>query len=187
MLSPRPFLWLSLSFTLSASTPTALPVPGHGGLRLELPAQWKETARSTPKGLPPTITFERQGTPRGSLEITVLWTPKPDPTFAQEANIRALTLKGQAQVRDKALEKVLPLLTLQGAQGKGFYYVATDRAYKATVPPTAGEYPVLTHGEVGVEVCVVSFSLFSDEKDSTATQEGLAAVRGARLIPIASH
>lgn len=161
-----------------------LPVPGHGEVHLVLPATWKEVRRELPVGRPPSMAVDRMGMARGSLELTVIWDPKGDPGFARPGNVRSLTLKGQVAVRGQSVEKDFPLLPILGTAGQGFYYVATDQTYKlpASGVPVAGEYPILTHGELGLGTVVVSFTIFSDGKDDAAVKEALAALRGAVLV-----
>ena len=158
-----------------------LPIPPRGIYHLVPPPSWKEQNHQTPKDLPPSISLERVGALRGSLELTVIWHPKNDPAFTRPDNIRALVIAGQSAIRANAVEKEFPLQPIQGTAGQGFYYVATDRTYKlpASGIPVPGEYPVLTHGELGLGTVVVSFTIFSDGKDDVAVKEALAAIRGA--------
>ena len=167
---------------LLVGDPAPLAVPGRGSLSLHLPAGWKEVSRQTPRELPPSIAFERSGEPRGSLEFSVLWSPKKDPGFTSEANLRRLTLASQAVIHANAIEKGLPLVPLRGTQGQGFYFVATDRTYvKPKGAPVQGEYPVLTQGVLGVRNGVVNFTILSDSKDDVAVREALAALRRATI------
>jgi hypothetical protein len=174
---------LTALIALAPSSGKPLPVPGRGDFTLSLPVVWKETGRQTPGLDFPSVAFERSGTTRGSLEITLVWSPKNDPAFTQPESIRALAIAGQSAVRANAVEKEFLLRPIQGRAGQGFYYVATDRTYKlpASGVPVAGEYPILTHGELGLGTVVVSFTIFSDGKDDAAVQEALAAIRGATL------
>lgn len=156
-------------------------VPGHGLFSLQLPARWKEVSRSMPAQVPPSVAFERSGAPRGSLELTVIWDPKGEPGFSGEASLRRLALRAQEAVRANAVERELPLVAMQGLQGRGFRFTATDRTYVAAGKPTPGEYPILTHGMLAVGNAVVSFTLLSDAKDDAAVKEALAAMHSAAL------
>jgi hypothetical protein len=159
-----------------------LPVPNHGILHLSPPLGWKETSRETPIGKSPFLALERSGKVRGSLELSVRWSPSSDASFFTETNIRELVIRGQRSIRENAIEQDLPLTPIRGTNGNGFYYSVTDKTYKS-IPgkPTPGEYPILTHGELGVGKLVLSFSILSDVKGDEAVQEGLAIVRGMTL------
>ena len=181
----RPWLWSLVLFSTAAFTFGAdLPVPNRGILRLELPGAWKEEKRTTPEGLPPTIEMLRSANPRGSLQVTVMWSPKDDPEFAREKNLRELALAGQKVILPTIVEQELPLQPIQGAKGIGFYYSATDKNYK----PTNGaldpnDMPILTHGELGAGSFVLSFTILSDAKDDVAVNEALVAMRNAVINP----
>ena len=161
-----------------------LPIPGRGTFTFALPAGWKEVRRISPKDLPPSIELERSGTLRGSLQMTVLWSPKNALDFTTPERVREICLAGQVALKGGTVEQELPLQPLKGAQGGGFFYEATDKSYQAPAgsrPP--GEYPVLTHGELGVGQLIVGFTIMSDAKDDPAVREALAAVRSASLRP----
>lgn len=157
-----------------------LPIPGRGTLTFNLPSAWREVRRITPKDLPPTIEFERGGSPRGSFQMTVLWSPKNDPSFTSSEKIREICLAGQAALKGGTVEQELPLHPLKGAQGAGFFYEATDRSYKAPAGnPPPGEFPVLTHGELGVGQLIMGFTIMSDAKGDPAVNEAMASVQKA--------
>ena len=182
----KPFFWgfiLAAGLISQAEQGPVLTIPARGRLHLNLAGtDWKESSRNTPADLPPSRAFERSGEPRGSLEFSVLWSPKKDPSFTTEDNLRSLAISSQAVVRANALEKELPLLPLRGTQGQGFYFVATDRTYvKPKGAPVQGEYPVLTQGVLGVRNGVVNFTVLSDAKNDTTVREALAALRGATI------
>jgi hypothetical protein len=161
-----------------------LPIPGRGTFTFTLPAEWKEVRRLSPRDLPPTIELERSGSLRGSLQMTVLWSPKNAPDFTSQDKVREICLAGQVSLKGGTMEQDLPLQPLKGAQGSGFFYEATDKTYQAPAgsrPP--GEYPVLTHGELGVGQLIVGFTIMSDAKADLAVREALASVQKAILQP----
>jgi hypothetical protein len=161
-----------------------LPIPGRGVFTFTLPAEWKEVRRISPKDLPPTIEFERSGSLRGSLQMTVLWSPKNAPDFTSPEKVREICLASQVALKGGTVEQELPLQPLKGAEGSGFFYEATDKTYHAPAgsrPP--GEFPVLTHGELGVGQLIVGFTIMSDAKDDPAVREALASIQKASLRP----
>ena len=175
----RPFIGCSLLLP-AFFLPADLPIPDRGTLKLQMPPIWKEASRSTPPGSPPSLILERSGNPRGTLEITVIWSPKNDPDFTKEESLRSFTLAGQSAIRETTVEKELPLQSIRGLQGQGFYYTATDKTYiKPVGKPTPGEYSILTHGELGLGSVVLSFTIFSDAKDDMAVREALKALGSA--------
>ncbi len=161
-----------------------LPIPGRGTVSLTLPAGWKEVQRLTPKDLPPTLLFERAGTPRGSLQVTVLWSPRNEPDFTSPEKLRGFCLAGQDAFKGQTVESELPLKPLAGGQGTGFYYEATDKTYQAPAgQPLPGEFPILTHGELGLDRLMLSFTIMSDAKGDPAVADALAAIQKAAFRP----
>lgn len=177
---------VSCVFVLSVSSGRTweLPVSGNGVLKLPLPQTWKELGRTTPADLPPTLHMGRSANPRGEVEVTVLWNPKASSQVLTADQIRELTLKGQASVLASAAEKDLPLVPIKGTSGSGFYYSATDKTYtRPATGPVAGEFPIITHGELGLGSCIVSFTIYSDEKNDACVQEALAALKSCTIVP----
>jgi len=168
---------------VSLAVPTwsqSLPIPDRGALRLVMPPEWKEVQRDTPSNLPPTLSLARTGTQRGSLQVTVFWSPKNEPEFVSLPQIRAFCLRGQTTIKGSTIEQELPLQTLTGNQGAGFFYDATDKDYKAPQgDPLPGEFPILTHGELGLGEFLLSFTIMSDAKQDAAVKEALAALQSA--------
>lgn len=152
-----------------------LQVPGRGALRIALPGAWQEVP---PGDAPvPTRAFQRSGEPGGSLQVSLIRVQ--DAGFTAPASIRAFALKGQGPLKGGTVEAELPLAPLSGALGRGFWYTATDRSWKAG---DAG-WPVLTHGDLGRDGILLSFTILSSAKDDAAVKEALAAVLAAGFPP----
>ena len=154
-----------------------LPVSGHGVLRCEFPDGWKEEGRNVPEGLPATVTCERSGPFRGAFLLTVMWSPDNDPNFGSEENARGVIRHMRDKLLASAVETELPLVAIQGTQGSGFYFAATDKNYKAG----AGQYPVATSGALGADGLLLVFTVLSDGGNDPAVKEALAAVCQASL------
>ncbi|HLO66569.1 MAG TPA: hypothetical protein VK188_06090 [Holophaga sp.] len=152
-----------------------LRIPGRGPLRIPLPAAWREVPS---EGAPvPTLAFQRTGDLGGSLQVSLV--QGRDAAFTAPASIRALALNGQAPLKGGTVETELPLAPLAGVLGRGFWYAATDRAWKA------GDegWPVLTHGDLGRDGVLVSFTVLSAAKEDAAVKEAMAAVLAASFPP----
>jgi hypothetical protein len=166
-----------------ATSADHLPIADRGLLRFALPPSWKEVGRKTPAHLPPTFSFQRSGPVRAALELTVLWSPRGDPKFTSQDNVRKMAVAGQASFKGGTVEDQLPLKELKGAAGPGFVYAATDKNPKGG----SGDFPVLTHGELAVGNLVLSFSAFTDSKDNVAVQEAIGALQRATFVSDASQ
>ncbi len=161
-----------------------LPVLDRGTFILTLPPEWKEVHREAPKDLPPTIAFERSGSPRGSLQVTVMWSPKDESDFASPEKVRGFCIAGQSAIKEGSVEQDLILKPISGSQGVGFFYDATDKDYKAPQGnPLPGQFPIITHGELGIDRLMMSFTIMSDAKGDIAVNEALAALQKATIKP----
>lgn len=152
-----------------------LRIPGRGPLRLALPAAWREVpSEDAPV---PTLAFHRAGDVGGSLQISLV--QGRDAAFTAPDAIRAFALRGQGPLKGGTVETDLTLAPLAGVLGRGFWYTATDRAWKA------GDegWPVLTHGDLGRDGVLVSFTILSAAKDDAAVKEAMAAVLAASFPP----
>ncbi len=159
-------------------------VPGRGTLTIPLPAVWQETHRGLSGECSVEMVFERPGPVRGSLQVTVAWSPQGDPAFSTPESVRRSCLSGRKALEGQTVEKELPLQPLGGPQAAGFYYEATDRSYrKPAGAPEPGQYPVITGGILGLGRQLLIFTIMSDAKADPAAKEALEAVRLASWQP----
>ncbi|MDP2876388.1 MAG: hypothetical protein Q8O00_09410 [Holophaga sp.] len=182
----RTFLLVcAIALPTSVCRSADLPVPGKGHFRIALSPPWKVLKRDAPANQPPTIHLERASHPRGELEITVLWDPKGISTTLSEDKLRDWTMKGNVAIVESSVEIDFPLTKFKGSDGTGFHFSATDKTYtRPASGPVPGDYPVITHGVMGLGSLVISFTIFSDQKNDLSVQESLAALKLSRLVPI---
>lgn len=95
-------------------------VPGRGTLTIPLPAVWQETHRGLSGECSVEMVFERPGPVRGSLQVTVAWSPQGDPAFSTPESVRRSCLSSQRALEGQTVEKELPLQPLDGPQAAGF-------------------------------------------------------------------
>lgn len=154
-----------------------LPVAGRGVLAFDLADGWREESRDLPENLPPTVTWERSGSVRGAFLLTAIWSPSGEASFGGEEFARGVVLRTRDKLLPSASESELLLSPIQGAQGNGFFFAATDRNYK----PGPGQYRVVTSGALAAGDLLLVFTVLSDGKNDPAVQEALAAVSRASL------
>ena len=163
----------------SAQAPPVLPIG------ISLPAAWARAEAPKPgssKGQ--AWAFVRQGPLRGVLEIEVERLPSGLEGEAGSSWLRQRVLAAQSEIRAAAVEKDSPLRPLTGAQGHGWFWVATDKHYrKPPGGPVPGEFPVVTRGDLIAGHRVLSFWIYSDAAEDLATREALDALRRASPRP----
>lgn len=155
----------------------AYTVPDHGSLELQVPASWKDDVQQPPDRLPPTITLRTVTGPEIEIHVTPLWSPTSDKGFNDPARVRQLVESDRQEIASEAAEKEIAIVSLEGAEAHGYYFMATDKS------PKPGEYEYLVRAGISVGDLLLSTTILSHEKNSAAMQDALAALKNARVIP----
>ena len=137
------------------------PLPGHGDLLLPVPDAWQE---QPPFGdsQPPTLTFVPKSGPAFVILITPLWPNGGNAGEPDSVGLRANVERMARAAKKQAIEKTIPLQSLKGAAGVGYYFSATDRQ------PKPGEFRHLTQGALPLGDGVITFTvLTNDGMDAT--------------------
>ena len=153
-------------------------MPGHGQLHLKIPKGWSDELRTQPGKSPPSIFISGfEGAP-----FVVYVTPRwPDPhnasDFGTPKSIHEMVAKAAQAAEPESVEGKLSIVTMGGAQGPGYYFDATDRA------PKPGEFKYMTLGAVGVGNVVCTFTILTNDKNSSVKNEALTMLRHAGWRP----
>jgi hypothetical protein len=148
-------------------------LPGFHALELSLPPGWQDAVDEQPGTA--AITIEIRPQDGAGFEIFL----RPEPNGEPPGRIEdAATLR--AGVRDEALRQTpgsvalpLELRRLQGTDGVGFYFIATD--YSAAQE----ELPNLAQGALLVGGLVLRFEILSRSGQEAAVEQALALLQGA--------
>lgn len=87
--------------------------------------------------------------------------------------IRAGIERAAHGARSGAVEKELPLREIETADGKGYYFSATDRS------PAKGEYEYMANGAVPVGNLLVSFTVLTHTAPPQGIADAIAIVKTA--------
>ena len=159
----------------------AFAVPGHGTLRLAVPAMWQPTLSDKSQGGPPTIQFA----PISGGSFLVLVTPmggvlteelRDDPGV----NRRMVEAWG-AEHLEHAEEKEITPFPVDGVEARGHAAQLTDSS------PGPGEFRVVTFGVVTTGDLRVGFTVLTQSADHPVIDQTLAMIRGARHTGGAPH
>jgi len=140
-------------------------LPNLDQLELELPAGWRDDIDAPPSGGSPTIQLSPEMGAPFEVHIAPEWPasagePAPDSEALREA-VRAQAERTRAQ----SVETTTEIRRLQGADGIGFYFRATESA------PQDGEFRVMHQGALRVGRLTLWFSILTDEgQDATVAQ-----------------
>jgi hypothetical protein len=148
-------------------------LPNRDTLELTLPAGWVEHVEQPEGGGPPTIEIAvAEGGPR-QVFVTPEW---PDPLAKELRELPALrdAIREMAErARSQAVEPYLEVRQLDGANGTGFYFAATDRN------PGPDEFRYMHQGALLVGDLTLWFSVLTNEGQDTIAVEALAMLQAA--------
>jgi hypothetical protein len=167
-------LFLAAGFASAAdATFKRFELPNRDTLELTLPAGWVEHVEQPAGGGPPTIEITVvEGGPR-QVFVTPEWA---DPTAKEVRELPALrdAIRDAAErTRAGAVESFLEVRQLNGANGVGYYFSATDRN------PGASEFRFMSQGALQVGTLTLWFTILTNEGQDTIAVEALAMLQAA--------
>ena len=171
------FVSIAGSATAWAVAPHMVELPDHGALALLLLDGWVAKVRQPPNRLPPTIMMRPLPDGTGELIVTAVWPIGPATKIPDEAAIRAEVGEAAKHAASQSVERVLPIQDINGTDGRGFYFAATDRA------PKPGEYKYLTQGIIRVGEIALAFTILTNDGEEAIVQSALKVLRTAAHRP----
>jgi hypothetical protein len=148
-------------------------LPNRDTLELQLPAAWVDHLEQPAGAGPPTIEIGlSEGGPR-QVFIRPEW---PDPTAKEIRELPALrdAVRVLAErVQPQAAESFLDVRQLNGANGIGYYFAATDRN------PGPGEFKFMNQGALQVGSLTLWFTILTNDGDDTVAVEALTVLQTA--------
>jgi hypothetical protein len=148
-------------------------LPNSDTLELTLPAGWVDNVEQPAGGGPPTIEIAvAEGGPR-QVFVTPEWA---DPTAQEVRELPALrdAIRDAAErTRPEAVEAYLEVRQLDGANGVGYYFAATDR------DPGPDEFKFMSQGALQVGTLTVWFTILTNEGQDTVAVEALSMLQAA--------
>jgi hypothetical protein len=155
-------------------SPQSFSIPDHGALTLLVPDAWTSDLKQPPNRSPPTIGLKpRSGMPFVVL-VTAGWAAEPAGKVPDEATIRSEVAAAAKDAASQSVEGALSVQEIKGAEGRGFYFAATDRA------PNPGEYKYLTQGIIRVGAISLAFTVLTNDGQEEVARAALEMLRSAR-------
>jgi len=149
-------------------------LPNQDTLEMTLPAGWEDQVEQPDGGGPPTIVMSiRPDGPR-QVFITPEWA---DPTAKQVrelAQLRDAIRDAAERVKPESVESYLEVRQLNGSNGVGYYFAATDR------DPGADEFKFMNQGALQVGSLTLWFTILANDGEDTVAVEALAMLQAAR-------
>jgi hypothetical protein len=148
-------------------------LPNLDTLELRLPAGWVDNVDQPAGGGPPTIELGlTEGAPF-QVFVTPEWA---DPTASEKRELPGLrdAIRDSAErIKPQAVESFLEVRQLNGANGVGYYFSATDRA------PRADEFKYMSQGVLLVGDLTVWFTVLTNDGQDTVAVEALTILQTA--------
>jgi hypothetical protein len=148
-------------------------LPNQNSLELAVPAAWDDSVDQPEDGGPPTIELRpRDGAPF-EVYLTPNWPEAPNGTAPDAGTLRETVLAAAERIRGQTVEQTLEIRRLQGANGVGFYFFATDRA------PQPEEFRFMNQGALQVGDLTVMFTILTNDGQETVVEEAFAMLSSA--------
>jgi hypothetical protein len=167
---------LSAAAVARADDPAGLrryELPNRDTLEMTLPEGWQDQVEQPDGGGPPTIVMSiRPDGPR-QVFITPEW---PDPTgkeVRELAQLRDAIRDAAERVKPESVEPYLEVRQLDGANGTGYYFAATDR------DPGPDEFKFMNQGAIQVGALTLWFTILANDGEDTVAVEALAMLQAA--------
>jgi hypothetical protein len=148
-------------------------LPNQDTLEMTLPAGWADQVEQPDGGGPPTLGMSiRPDGPR-QVFITPEW---PDPTAKEVrelAQLRDAIRDAAERVKPESVESYLEVRQLNGLNGVGYYFAATDR------DPGADEFKFMNQGALQVGSLTLWFTILANDGEDTVAVEALAMLQAA--------
>jgi hypothetical protein len=148
-------------------------LPNLDTLELGLPAGWIDNVDQPPGGGPPTIELG----PAEGAPFQVFVTPEwKDPSASEIREIPALrdAIRDSAErIKPQVVEEFLDVRQLNGVNGIGYYFSATDR------DPRADEFKYMSQGVLEVGDLTLWFTILTNDGQDTVAVEALTILQTA--------
>jgi hypothetical protein len=151
-----------------------IPIQGHGALQLSVPREWRVKASRPREDLPPTIEFLPDSGEAFSVLVTVLWSPRGDPSFNSPQELLISVEHGRDLVKDSSLEADIPMREFSGERLQGLYFEVTDKESKP------GEWRYMTQGSAALEDLLLTFTILTNDPNRPEAALTLEMLKNAR-------
>lgn len=170
-----PAIALGIAFPLPADDAglRRFELPNRDTLELTLPAGWVEQVEQPAGGGPPTIEISVAAGGPAQVFVTPEW---PDPLAKEIRELSSLrdAIRNMAErTQPQSVEPYLEVRQLDGANGTGFYFAATDRN------PRPDEFKYMHQGALLAGDLTLWFTVLTNEGQDTIAVEALAMLQAA--------
>ncbi len=167
-----------------ATTPSTAAIPGHGELTLAIPDGWTgEWGTITDQTRPSLSLRPKHGDPF-EVTITTLWSNGPGVGPFDDAALRTTVASWAKDFEGQSVERDLPTKELDGDNGNGFYFTATDRSLATSGHPSGpGDFKYLTMGLMRTGQVALAFTVMTNDGHEGVLKDVFDILRVAEHHP----
>jgi hypothetical protein len=152
------------------------PLPGHGGLALQVPANWKDSVKQPVADEPPTLDFAPAQGKAFIVTLLPSWRTRADQPLPDKAELRKQVEYSGSGMLPHAIEQDIKIVELEGAEGPGYYFSVTDNA------PKPDGYKFMTQGRARVGDLMIVFTILTNEGQEGVLRDALKMVSTAAHV-----
>jgi hypothetical protein len=154
-------------------------VPDNNGLlRLEKPLTWNDEVDMSTESHGFIVKFSPPLPISSTFYLKVFWSPKGETGFNAPKMVKERVEKDGMKLLPQAVEKNIQLRIIKGKETMtGYYYRLTDKN------PNPGGFKYICQGGIGVGNLLLTFTIFTNVKDSDVEQSALSILVSAEQLP----
>lgn len=148
-------------------------LPNRDTLEMSLPSGWTDHVEQPAGGGPPTIEIALTAGGPAQVFVTPKWAEPTDSEVHELPLLRDAVRDLAERIRPQAAESFLDVRQLNGANGSGYYFSATDRA------PKADDFKFMSQGALQVGSLTLWFIILTNEGQDTVAVQALGMLQAA--------
>lgn len=174
----RPIVLLAAALAAASAFADDAPLrryelPNQDTLEIALPAGWTDTLDQPAGGGPPTIEIAvAEGGP-AQIFVTPKWAEPTDKEVRELPLLRDAVRELAEKIQSAAVEPYLEVRPLEGANGSGYYFTATERE------PKADGFKFMNQGALQAGGLTLWFVILTNEGQDTVAVQALAMLQSA--------
>lgn len=148
-------------------------LPNRDTLELVLPAGWSDEFDQPPGGGPPTIAIAVVEGGPAQVFVTPKWAEPTDKDVRELPLLRDAVHELAERIRHEAVESYIEIRPLEGANGAGYYFSATERE------PKADGFKFMNQGALQAGGLTLWFVILTNDGQDTVAVQALAMLQSA--------
>jgi hypothetical protein len=148
-------------------------LPNRDTLELTLPAGWTDHFEQPAGGGPPTIEFAVAEGGATQVFVTPKWSEPTDKEVRELPLLRDAVRELAERIQPEAVETYIEVRPLDGANGRGYYFSATERE------PKADGFKFMSQGALQAGGLTLWFVVLTNEGQDTVAVQALGMLQSA--------